>query len=187
MTDAETEVLTRVMLDSGEVLDMSRVDGPKVDKHSTGGVGDKLSLICAPVAAAVGVRVPMISGRGLGHTGGTLDKLESIPGMRTDFPPERFIELVADVGMAIVGQSPELAPADRKMYALRDVTATVECCAPDRGQHPVEEARRRAGRPCARRQGRARGLHGRHRAGPDAGLGAGQRRRAGWDFPRPRS
>ncbi|MFH1864693.1 MAG: thymidine phosphorylase, partial [Candidatus Eisenbacteria bacterium] len=90
-TDAETEALTRVMLGSGEVLDMSGVEGPKVDKHSTGGVGDKLSLIIAPVAAAVGVRVPMLSGRGLGHTGGTLDKLESIPGMRTDFPSERFI------------------------------------------------------------------------------------------------
>ena len=126
-TDAETEALTRIMLDSGELLDMSGVDGPKVDKHSTGGVGDKLSLIVAPVAAAVGVRVPMLSGRGLGHTGGTLDKLESIPGMRTDFPPEKFAQLVADVGMAIVGQSPQLAPADRKMYALRDVTATVEC------------------------------------------------------------
>ena len=126
-TDAETEALTRIMLDSGEVLDMSGVEGTKVDKHSTGGVGDKLSLIIAPVAAAVGVRVPMLSGRGLGHTGGTLDKLESIPGMRTDFPPERFAELVAEVGMAIVGQSPQLAPADRKMYALRDVTATVEC------------------------------------------------------------
>ena len=126
-TDAETEALTRIMLASGEILDMSGVDGPKVDKHSTGGVGDKLSLIVAPVAAAAGVSVPMLSGRGLGHTGGTLDKLESIPGMRTDFPPERFAQLVADVGMAIVGQSPQLAPADRKMYALRDVTATVEC------------------------------------------------------------
>ncbi len=126
-TDSETEALTRIMLNSGEVLDMSGVPGPKVDKHSTGGVGDKLSLIVAPVAAAVGVRVPMLSGRGLGHTGGTLDKLESIPGMRTDFEPAKFAELVADVGMAIVGQSPQLAPADRKMYALRDVTATVEC------------------------------------------------------------
>jgi pyrimidine-nucleoside phosphorylase len=126
-TDEETEALTRIMLNSGEVLDMSGVPGPKVDKHSTGGVGDKLSLIVAPVAAAAGVSVPMLSGRGLGHTGGTLDKLESIPGMRTDFPPEKFAQLVADVGMAIVGQSPQLAPADRKMYALRDVTATVEC------------------------------------------------------------
>ena len=126
-TDAETEALTRIMLGSGELLDMSGVPGPKVDKHSTGGVGDKLSLIVAPVAAAVGVRVPMLSGRGLGHTGGTLDKLESIPGMRTDFEPTEFTQLVADVGMAIVGQSPQLAPADRKMYALRDVTATVEC------------------------------------------------------------
>ncbi|MBN2564794.1 MAG: thymidine phosphorylase, partial [Candidatus Eisenbacteria bacterium] len=89
--------------------------------------GDKLSLIVAPVAAAAGVRVPMVSGRGLGHTGGTLDKLESIPGMRTDFPPDEFVSLVASVGMAIVGQSPQIAPADRRMYALRDVTATIEC------------------------------------------------------------
>ncbi len=127
MSDAETETLTRVMLRSGIVLDLSGVDGSKVDKHSTGGVGDKLSLIVAPVAAAAGVRIPMISGRGLGHTGGTLDKLESIPGMRTDFSPKAFVALVSSVGMAIVGQSPEMAPADRRMYALRDVTATVEC------------------------------------------------------------
>ena len=127
MTDEETEALTRIMLESGDVLDMSGVTGPKVDKHSTGGVGDKLSLVVAPIAAAAGVRVPMVSGRGLGHTGGTLDKLESIPGMRTDFPPEEFARLVGDVGMAIVGQSREIAPADRRMYALRDVTATIEC------------------------------------------------------------
>lgn len=127
MTDDETETLTRVMLGSGTVLDLSDVEGVKVDKHSTGGVGDKLSLIVAPIAAALDVKVPMISGRGLGHTGGTLDKLESIPGMRTDFSPEVFKRLVATVGMAIVGQSPSIAPADRAMYALRDVTATVEC------------------------------------------------------------
>ncbi len=127
MTNAETETLTRVMLESGVVLDLSGIDGVKVDKHSTGGVGDKLSLVVAPIAAAAGVRVPMISGRGLGHTGGTLDKLESIPGLSTDFPPEEVRELVARVGMAIVGQSPEMAPADQRMYALRDVTATIEC------------------------------------------------------------
>jgi pyrimidine-nucleoside phosphorylase len=127
MTDRETEDLTRVMLASGETLDMSAAGGPRVDKHSTGGVGDKLSLVVAPVAAAAGVRVPMVSGRGLGHTGGTLDKLESIPGMRTDFAPDDFVSLVATVGMAIVGQSPRIAPADRRMYALRDVTATIEC------------------------------------------------------------
>jgi len=127
MTDAETEALTRVMLGSGLVLDLTAIDGKKVDKHSTGGVGDKISLICAPVAAAAGVPVPMISGRGLGHTGGTLDKLESIPGFSTDFGPGEFERLVSEVGMAIVGQSPDMAPADRKMYALRDVTATIEC------------------------------------------------------------
>ncbi len=127
MSEAETEILTRLMLESGATLDLSAVEGVKVDKHSTGGVGDKLSLIVAPVAAAAGVRVPMISGRGLGHTGGTLDKLESIPGMRTDWGPEDVVRIVSDVGMAIVGQSPEVAPADRKMYALRDVTATIEC------------------------------------------------------------
>ena len=127
MTDMETDALTRIMLGSGETLDMAGIEGPKVDKHSTGGVGDKLSLIVAPVAAAAGVRVPMVSGRGLGHTGGTLDKLESIPGLRTDFEPSEFSRLVSEVGMAIVGQSPRIAPADRRMYALRDVTATIEC------------------------------------------------------------
>lgn len=127
MTEAETGSLTRAMLESGTVLDLAGVSGPKVDKHSTGGVGDKLSLVVAPIAAAAGVRVPMVSGRGLGHTGGTLDKLESIPGMRTDLSPERMRQVVADVGMSVVGQSPSMAPADLRMYALRDVTATVEC------------------------------------------------------------
>jgi pyrimidine-nucleoside phosphorylase len=127
MTEPETEALTRAMLESGEVLDLSSVPGPKIDKHSTGGVGDKLSLIVAPIAAAAGVRVPMVSGRGLGHTGGTLDKLESIPGMRTDLSPEAMRRVVTDVGMSVIGQSPRMAPADLLMYALRDVTATIEC------------------------------------------------------------
>jgi len=127
MTQAETETLTVAMLESGEVLDLADVSGPKVDKHSTGGVGDKLSLVAGPIAAAAGVRVPMVSGRGLGHTGGTLDKLEAIPGLRTDLPPEEMRRVVSDVGLSIVGQSPRMAPADLRMYALRDVTATVDC------------------------------------------------------------
>ena len=118
---------TQAMLESGEVLDFSDMSGRKVDKHSTGGVGDKVSLILAPLVAAAGVRVPMISGRGLGHTGGTLDKLESIPGMRTDLSVDRFRELVSTLNVGLIGQTAEIAPADKNFYALRDVTATVEC------------------------------------------------------------
>jgi pyrimidine-nucleoside phosphorylase len=114
------------MLHSGEVLDLSRIAGRKVDKHSTGGVGDKISLPLAPLAAVCGARVPMVSGRGLGHTGGTLDKLESIPGFRVDLPLARFVELVERLGVCLIGQTAQIAPADRKLYALRDATATVE-------------------------------------------------------------
>lgn len=125
MTDAETALLTEAMMRSGDVLDTSAIVRPKVDKHSTGGIGDKISLPLAPLLACAGVAVPMISGRGLGITGGTLDKLESIPGYRTNLDEREFLDIVADIGCAIVGQTDRLAPADRKLYALRDVTATV--------------------------------------------------------------
>ena len=126
MTDREVSALTEVMVHSGQTLDLSSIPGLKVDKHSTGGVGDKTSLISAPLAAAAGVVVPMISGRGLGHTGGTLDKLESIPGFRTDLTIEQFQSQLAKHRLAFIGQTAELAPADGKIYSLRDATATVE-------------------------------------------------------------
>lgn len=126
LNDVEMDVLTDAMLHSGQVLDLSDLPGRKVDKHSTGGVGDKVSLILAPLIAACGVTVPMISGRGLGHTGGTLDKLESIPGLRTDLSIEAFRRQLQALGVVMIGQTDEIAPADRKLYALRDVTGTVE-------------------------------------------------------------
>ncbi|MFA6961096.1 MAG: thymidine phosphorylase [Opitutaceae bacterium] len=127
MTTVETVALTDAMMKSGVIADLSSVKAPKVDKHSTGGVGDKISIHLAPMIAACGVAVPMISGRGLGHTGGTLDKLEAIPGFRVGLSMDEYCAQVDKVGCALIGQTKELAPADKKLYALRDVTATVEC------------------------------------------------------------
>lgn len=125
-SDTETQALTEEMLFSGEVLDFSYLSQAKVDKHSTGGVGDKTSLVIAPIVAAAGLCVPMISGRALGHTGGTLDKLESIPGFKTNISLKDFKQIIEKIGFAIIGQTDEIAPADRKIYSLRDVTATVD-------------------------------------------------------------
>ena len=129
MTADECVFLTEAMRDSGDVLDWSDLDGPALDKHSTGGIGDNVSLILAPALAACGARVPMISGRGLGHTGGTLDKLDAIPGYRTQPDLATLRSVVAEVGCAIIGQTADLAPADKRLYAIRDVTATVESVA----------------------------------------------------------
>jgi pyrimidine-nucleoside phosphorylase len=127
MSARETAWLTEAMMHSGEVITLPEIAAPKVDKHSTGGVGDKVSLILGPLAAAAGVCVPMISGRGLGHTGGTLDKLESIPGFRVGLSTDEYRRQLASLGIALAGQTASLVPADRKLYALRDVTSTVEC------------------------------------------------------------
>ena len=122
----ETSSLTRAMLSSGKIIDLSNIEGKKVDKHSTGGVGDKTSLIIAPIVAAAGVNVPMISGRGLGHSGGTLDKLETIPGFKTNLSLNQYKKVIKECGAVLIGQTKDIAPADKLLYSLRDVTATVE-------------------------------------------------------------
>jgi pyrimidine-nucleoside phosphorylase len=127
MSISETVALTKCMANSGDTIDLSAIDGVKVDKHSTGGVGDKTTLVVAPVVAACGVNMAKMSGRGLGHTGGTVDKLESIPGFNVSISREEFVNIVKSIGLCVVGQTGNLAPADKKLYALRDVTATIDC------------------------------------------------------------
>src|SRR5688572_893801 len=126
LDERETDALTRVMLESGKKLSLRSLKVPKIDKHSTGGVGDKVTLCLAPLVAACGVATPLIAGRGLGHTGGTLDKLEAIPGFRVRLSAVRFESVLRTVGASVIGQTKDIAPLDRRLYALRDVTGTVE-------------------------------------------------------------
>ena len=150
MTPDETEALTTSMMESGTILEYPKDSPPKVDKHSTGGVGDKVSLVLAPLLACDNLWVPMISGRGLGITGGTLDKLESIPGFNVNLDEQRALLQLQSIGVFMIGQSVDICPADKKFYALRDVTGTVAIATADRGEHHEQEARGKSRSPRAR-------------------------------------
>ena len=172
----ERVALTEAMRDSGSVLDWSDLDGPVIDKHSTGGIGDNTSLMLAPILAACGVFVPMISGRGLGHTGGTLDKFDAIPGYKTNPDNDLFRKTVKEVGCAIIGQTDDLAPADRTLYAIRDVDGDGREYLADHRLDPFQKARRRAAGARSRRQDRHRRFHEDARGLARAGRVAGQGR-----------
>jgi hypothetical protein len=161
LDEDETRALTLALLDSGKRFDWSGLGRPSADKHSTGGVGDKISLPLAPIVAACDVLVPMVSGRGLGHTGGTLDKLEAMPGFKTTLAPDALRGQLDRIGVFMVGQGPDLAPADGKLYALRDVTSTGRVRAVHRVEHRQQEDRRGCGRARLRREVRRWRVHAR--------------------------
>ena len=183
MTDQETAILTDIMAHSGEMVDLSPIQGIKVDKHSTGGVGDKTTLVIAPIAAACGVKIAKMSGRGLGHTGGTIDKMESVPGTRTALSQEEFFAQVNRIGISVIGQSENIAVADKKMYALRGRHRHRQLHPPHRLQHHVQKAGLGLGRHFAGRHHRHRRLYenggGEHPAGPADGVHRGPPRTPG--------